>query len=172
MDNDSIIDNSNDVADTFSDFFSNAVKNLCIENVSKFNNEEIIHNISDPILKAIKRFENHPSILKIQEAMKDEEIFEFTYITPDIVSKEINSLKDATSCPKDSIPSNIIKCNTDIFSLKLSHDFNFSIDECIFPSNLKRADVTPAHKKGDRTDKTNYRRVSVLQAMSKILDRL
>ena len=65
-----------------------------------------------------------------------------------------------------------MKDNIDIFSLKLSNDFNHSIEEGYFPSNLKNANVTPIHKKGDRTDKSTYRPVSILPAMSKIMERL
>ena len=76
----------------------------------------------------------------------------------------------STACPKDSIPSHAMKDNIDIFSLKLSNDFNHSIEDGYFPSNLKNADVTPIHKKVDRTDKSTYRPVSILPAMSKIMD--
>ena len=74
--------------------------------------------------------------------------------------------------PKESIPSYVMKDNIDIFSLKLINDFNHSIEEGYFPSNLKNADVTPIHKKGDLTDKPTYRPVSILPAMSKIMERL
>ena len=37
---------------------------------------------------------------------------------------------------------------------------------------MKFADVTPAHKKSDRTDKSNYRPVSVLPGLSKIFEKL
>ena len=168
----SIIDNNTDVADTFSEFFSNAVKNLCIENIDTFSNVDNINNIYDPILKVIKRFENHPSILKIHEFVKNEELFDFSHISPEIVSKEIDAFNVTSACPKDSIPPNIIKCNADIFSSKLSHDFNLAIDNGIFPSNLKQADITPAYKKGDKTDKTTYRPVSILPAVSKIMERI
>ena len=74
--------------------------------------------------------------------------------------------------PKIVFSSQVMKDNIDIFSLKLSNDFNHSIEEGAFPSNLKNADVTPIHKKGDRTDKSTYRPVSILPAMSKIMERL
>ena len=35
--------------------------------------------------------------------------------------------------------------------------FNNSITECKFPDLLKLVDITPAFKKGDVTDKSNYR---------------
>ena len=41
-----------------------------------------------------------------------------------------------------------------------------------FPSNLKYADINPAHKKGDYTDKDNYRPVSLLPVAPKVFERL
>ena len=52
------------------------------------------------------------------------------------------------------------------------HDFNYAVDTSTFPAYLKYADITPAHKKGDKTEKTNYRPVSILPPMSKIFERL
>ena len=103
---------------------------------------------------------------------QNKDLFVFTHITPRDVVNEILHLNVSTACPKDSIPSHVMKDNIDIFSLKLRIDFNHSIEEGYFPSNLKNADVTPIHKKGDRTDKSTYRPVSILQAMSKIMERL
>ena len=68
-----------------------------------------------------------------------------------------------------SILPNIIKENCDIFALKLHIDFNISIDTGNFPMNLKLADITPMHKKGDSTDKTEYQPVNILPAISKVL---
>ena len=42
----------------------------------------------------------------------------------------------------------------------------------MFDEGLKSADITPAHKKGDKTDKRNYRPVSVLPVASKIFERI
>ena len=41
-----------------------------------------------------------------------------------------------------------------------------------FPDILKRADVSPIHKKGDATSANNFRNVSVLPAGSKIYERI
>ena len=41
----------------------------------------------------------------------------------------------------------------------------------MFPDLLKLADVTPVFKKGCKTDKENYRPISVLKPFAKILER-
>ena len=46
------------------------------------------------------------------------------------------------------------------------------MDNATFTNNCKLADITPAHKHGNKMDKGNYRPVSILPAMSKIFERL
>ena len=46
------------------------------------------------------------------------------------------------------------------------------MDNATFPNNCKLADITPAHKHGNKMDKGNYRPVSILPAMSNIFERL
>ena len=75
-------------------------------------------------------------------------------------------------CPKTSIPPKMIKDNYDIFALKLHNNINNSTDHAIFPVKQKEAGITPVHKKDDRTDKTNYRPVSTLPAVSKFFKKL
>ena len=47
-----------------------------------------------------------------------------------------------------------------------------SISRGMFPNNLKLADITPAHKNGERQLKGNYRPVSILSLISKIYERI
>ena len=161
-----------DVSELFSDFFNDAVKNLDINMNKNVISSDIIKE-TDPISLAINKYKNHPSIKKILEVRKEyEDSFSFSYCTLDDVYKEILMLNNSTSCPKDSVPLRIIKEHIDLFALKLHYDFNYSVDFCCFPNNLKRADVTPIHKKGGRTDVANYRPISILPNISKIFERV
>ena len=47
-----------------------------------------------------------------------------------------------------------------------------TISQGMFPNNLKLADITPAHKKGERQDKGNYRPMSILSPISKVYERI
>ena len=50
--------------------------------------------------------------------------------------------------------------------------FNSSIDTSQFPSNWKVARVTPIFKEGDKTEKSNYRPISVLSVISRVFEKL
>ncbi len=170
IDNNIISEKDNEVADILSNFFSDVVTNLDIDiNYDiNCNNDDI-----DPIFRALNKYINHPSIVSINKARSNnEETFSFSNTTLEAVYNELLMLNSSTSCPKEDIPIKIIKENIDIFTHKLHNDFNHAIDYGKFPSNLKNADVTPAHKKGDRTDKSNYRPISILPNISKVFERL
>ena len=109
---------------------------------------------------------------KIKEKFGNLDNFSFKPASYENVSKGIMSLDVSKACPKTTIPPKIIKDSCDLFSIKLQADFKFSIENACFPTNLKFADISPTHKKGDRTDKTNYRPVSIPPAISKIFERL
>ena len=49
--------------------------------------------------------------------------------------------------------------------------FNFYIDKTSFLNSLKKADITPVHKKDDTDDKNNYRSVSILPSLSKAFEK-
>ena len=70
IEGDTIYQDDTEVTKCFDEYFSNAVKNLNIE-VNE-DNLNLISHISDPIMHAIKKYENLPSIVKIKEVMENE----------------------------------------------------------------------------------------------------
>ena len=59
-----------------------------------------------------------------------------------------------------------------LLSSTLPNIFNDCVKSGNFPDNLKYADITPVYKKGDTTDKTNYRLIRTLSNFSKVLEKL
>ena len=79
---------------------------------------------------------------------------------------------DCSKASQDSdIPTKIIKDNIDIFVPVLLTEFNESLKLNRFPHSMKSANITPVFKKNDRTDKSNYRPVSILPNLSKVFER-
>ena len=52
------------------------------------------------------------------------------------------------------------------------HNFSNAFSCSEYPASLKYADNTPIFKKDDKTDKTNYRPISILPNLSKICERI
>ena len=129
VDSNEIHNDSNKIAKTFNDFFSNAVNNLNIDR-SMYPDTDDIND--DPVLNAIEKYKTHPSIIKIKQTFKKGEKFSFTVTNLENVFSEILSLNESKACPKESIPTTIIKANCDLFSGKILTDFNVSINNWIY----------------------------------------
>ena len=165
-----IISEELETAKILNNYFNKIVENLNIESeVTLLQNKD---QIDDPVLSAINKYEKHPSILRIKNNMKDKNQFSFTYINSEDFESEIFKLDPSKSVKENDIPIKITKNNSDIIARYLSKDFNRSIDRGIYPSGLKYSDITPVFKSGERSNKSNYRPVSILPSLSKLCERI
>ena len=94
----------------------------------------------------------------------------------DSKSLSINELKDAflslkinKSSGVDDVSFNIIKKCFGVLCETLIYLFQLSLENGVFPDNLKIAKVTPIYKAGDSSDISNYRSISVLPAFLRFL---
>jgi len=92
--------------------------------------------------------------------------------TPDELMKLSAKLKSSHSSGIDGISSILLKSIIKNISTILSHIFNLSINSGIVPTKLKIAKVTPIFKSGDSHDFSNYRPISILPAISKLLEKV
>ena len=81
----------------------------------------------------------------------------------------INTLKPSYSCGHDNISSNVLKIIAIEVSPCLALIFNQVLSTGQFPKNLKTAKVIPIHKTGEKTLLKNYRPISILPVVSKII---
>ena len=92
------------IAETFNLFFDNIVHTLNIE-----KDDSIFCDTgdeTDPLLRAIKKYSKHPSILRIKQSFKNPT--EFTCVPDkdkDVIAKEIKSLNSKKAAPQDDIQS-------------------------------------------------------------------
>jgi hypothetical protein len=82
----------------------------------------------------------------------------------------IRSLKNKNSTGYNGVSSRIIKYGATGICKPLSYICNCSLQTGIYPERLKYAIVKPIYKKGDKNDMTNYRPISLLITVSKILE--
>ena len=121
-------------------FFSNAVQDLKIPGF--YGAVPLADNISHPIFRAILKYANHPSTIAIKD-LNNTLIFSFSIVSLVDVEKEVRKLDLRKATQNTVIPVRILKQNFGIF-------FNECVDESVFPSILKNANITPGFKKGFR----------------------
>ena len=114
VEGDRVINEDAELAQTFNDFFDNAVKSLGIT-----ENEMLVNKIDrtqGKVLDAIKKYESHPSILKIKEKVGLTNKFSFSPCTITDIESEIKSLNIKKGIPYMSIPPKQLKEVIDIIS--------------------------------------------------------
>ena len=161
------ISNHDEECRVFNIFFSKIFDELKIPNISNYK----IHNTNDPLKEAFKYFENHPSITNVKSKSFDTN-FTFRDISSSEVIKLIKTLNVKKVSQKSDIRAKIVKLNAELFGNFICKNFNYCLKKDEFPCVLKHADVIPAHKKEIKSDKANYRPVSILPNLCKIYEKL
>ena len=92
-------------------------------------------------------------------------------VTEDFVYKELCKLNPNKSTGIDGIKSKFLKDGANVIKSAITHIVNLSIETGTVPDELKSAIVKPLHKKNSRLEVGNYRPVSILCIVSKILER-
>ena len=85
----------------------------------------------------------------------------------------LNSMSNKSS-PLDYVSTSLLKSCASTFSILISHLANLSFDQGAFPSKFKHALITPLLKKPglSKSDPSNFRPISNLNTIGKILERL
>ena len=105
-------------------------------------------------------------------SVENEASFSFTCVTLDGISKEIKRLDIKKATQESDIPTKVIKQFPNLFIDFLHKNINSCLTEGTFPNDFKKALVHPIHKKECKTEKSNYRPISILPNLSKIYERL
>ena len=117
---------------------------------------------TDPIDLILLKYKKHPSLLKISEHVNTTRMFSFDKVNPSHIENQILELNSKKAVGVDAIPARVLKDSVSVLKLPLTLLFNSSVNENLFPHDLKYADVAPLFKKDDNTNKENYRPVSIL----------
>ena len=106
-----------------------------------FETDDFAYNLGDsPIENIIRKFRNHPSIVKIKETVSVKILFHFSESKESDISEKI-----AKSNIKKNIPAKLL---ISPFLTKINNDAKLHSN---FPNPLKLADITPIHTRVDTT---------------------
>ena len=98
--------------------------------------------------------------------------FTFKNIDEIIVKKTINNLPTKNSCGYDDVSSKLLKVIAPVIIKPLTLLINQVLNTGLFPDKLKIAKVIPIYKKGDPHLFENYRPISLLPTISKVLEKI
>ena len=92
-------------------------------------------------------------------------------MTDGLIAKQLKKLDTNKAQGIDNLSPYFLKISANIITPILTQILNQSLQSGIFPDVWKLGKVTPLHKKGDKEDANNYRPISVLCSLSKIIER-
>ena len=91
-------------------------------------------------------------------------------ITRDVVLSKLKTMNVNKSCGPDNMHPMVLRMTAIASCIPLELIFNMSIRAGEIPNDWRTANVTPIHKKGDRTEPCNYRPVSLTSQVCKLLE--
>ena len=98
--------------------------------------------------------------------------FEFSETSPEKILNILKGLNPSKAAGFINLSFKFLKDDADILARPISQLYNLSIKLNSFPRSCKIAKVKPLFKKGSKTDPQNYRPISLLPILSKIIERI
>ena len=97
--------------------------------------------------------------------------FQLINISTQDIKDVLKNLNVSKSCGPDLISPRLLKEGADILARPLCILFNRSLEESYFPTSWKFGNVTPIYKKDDRSLPSNYRPITLLNQIGKVMER-
>ena len=88
------------------------------------------------------------------------------------VEKILNQLNPSKAVGPDTISPRVLKNTAKVTAPIMARLYNFSMKTGSFPSLWKTANITPIYKKGENTIPSNFRPVSLLSIVGKVMERI
>ena len=120
---------------------------------------------------ALNKFNNNPTKQYYMNTEKSCHNFELCNATLETMRKILGCLDSLKATGLDGISWKFLKDGAEVLALPLCNLVNLSIKQSLFPDQCKIAKLKPLFKKGSKSDPTNYRPISLLPAVSKIIEK-
>ena len=93
-------------------------------------------------------------------------------VSTNFVWKELTKLKFTKATGLDGLTARLLRDAAPVIFKLITSLVNLTISTGVIPSEWKDARVTPIFKSGERNDENNYRPISVLSLVSKVIERV
>ena len=97
--------------------------------------------------------------------------FTLQEVCTSFVRHELSNLKSSKATGLDKISAKLLKDASSVIAKPITYLINLTISSGEIPSQWKEAKVTPIFKAGKKDDENNYRPISVLPLVSKVMER-
>ena len=148
------------------------VANINISNPIEISNHfgKFYANLGESLAKDIKSERNkiNEFLAKIPRCLNT--LF-LNPITKSEINHYIDKLPPKNSFGYDNISNKLLKQIKHSILTPLTHIFNLSLKNGIFPDNMKLAEIIPLYKKREKVYMENYRPISLLITISKLLEK-
>ena len=145
------------------DLFKLSINGVEEKNKTKIATEfnTYFSNVADKLVKNIPACKWRKRFYEYLGKRNPKSMF-FKPTNPIEILKILSSLAHKSSSGWDNIPQKVVKSSPFVVIVALSHIFNLSLKEHIFPDKMKVARVIPIFKKGSKLSVENYRPISLL----------
>ena len=96
----------------------------------------------------------------------------FSTLITETVLDILRNTKTSKAAGLDNLPGVFLRDGAEILSTPITQLCNLSIFLSSFPNDCKTAKIVPLYKKGSKTDPKNYRPISLLPLLSKIVEKV
>ena len=90
---------------------------------------------------------------------------------PQAITAILKSLETGKACGPDCINNRILKATAETITRPLTNLFNSSLRSSTVPDIWKKANVSPIHKKDDKSSVENYRPISLISSVGKTFEK-
>jgi hypothetical protein len=142
------------IAETYNTCYISVADNIKKNNPAKNTTDDL--NDKDPLSYLYSAFQRSFTSIKLKNTTIGE------------IQKIITELKHKNSCGYNEVTTKILKIVSPFIVSPLTHICNRMLSTRTFPDILKYSEIKPIYKKGDKTQITNYRPISLLPVFSKI----
>ena len=124
-------------------------------------NSIITNHLKDLASSAMNRLPTQPMCCPMELLCTEDQVYDL-----------IMQLDNQKSSGTDNVSARMLKATVNTTVSTITKLFNMCIRMGTFPSCWKTARVVPIPKKGCRTNPANYRPISILPILSKVLERI
>ena len=116
---------------------------------------------------------HHQPVMPLPTSSSESAVLDtFETTSVPVVKQMLETLNIVKSPGSDNIPPLFLRRCADVLAPSLTNIINSSLTTGVVPDSYKLANICPVYKSGAHTDPKNYRPISLLPIVSKVLERI